>query len=153
MRFFLSSLKLFSSAVFSLLVRHKMSLHLLIEFSSFNCHPHYRNIKKLLRKNRIPFKTKKRATEQGLLERIWTEEIHIEKARKLLSLYDMKDQYKIAQEARVDKISNELEKNWYWYLIAIFFCYPFAHPWYFLLTLILIFAIVLFPFIQYGLIG
>ena len=134
-------------------VKHQMNLHLVIEFNPYNWRPHYRNIKKLLRKNRVPYKTKKRATDQGLLQSIWADENHIEKARELVSSYDIKDPYIIAQEERVEKLSKEFEKDWYWYLVAIFVRYPVAHPWYFLVTLVLVLTIILFPFVQYGLIG
>jgi len=75
-----------------------MNLRTVIEFGPYGWHPHYRNIKKLLRQNGIPFKTKTRATEKGIFQSIWVFEEHFEKARELASSYDFKDAYTIAQD-------------------------------------------------------
>ena len=127
-----------------------MNLRTVIEFGPYGWHPHYRNIKKLLRQNGIPFKTKTRATEKGIFQSIWVFEEHFEKARELTSSYDFKDAYTIAQEGRVKKLSKDIEKNWYRYLVQIIIFYSFAHPWKFLAALFFIFAIILLPFYQYG---
>jgi hypothetical protein len=126
-----------------------MNMHLLIEFSPSIWYPHFRNIKKLLRKNNIPFKTKKRVIELDLLQSIWVEEDHIKKAQELLSTYEITDPNSIAQEARVEKIAQEFEKNWYLYLIAIFIHYPAVYPWRFLVAIIAILAVIFAPLASY----
>jgi len=130
-----------------------MILHLVIEFGPYNWHPHYKNIKKILRNNRVPFIAKKRAIEQGILHSIWADEKHIEKARELVSSYEIKDSFSVAEEERVEKISKEFEANWFWYITVLFIRYPITNPWIFLILFILVITIVVVPLVQYGFIG
>ena len=49
--------------------------------------------------------------------------------------------------------SDHFEKNWHWYLIAVFVYYPTKKPVLFIIVLILIASMIAFPFFQYDLIG
>ena len=103
-------------------------LFLAKEFTEIGWYPHFRKVKKLLRKKSIPFTIKKQPTRDGLIHSIWANEEHIDAVRREITGYYGDDPKTQRQAERVEELSSEFEKNWFYYLLAIIYHYGRYRP-------------------------
>ncbi len=126
-----------------------MKLYLAKEFIEHDWFPHYKKIKKILRKEGIPFTVRKQVSDDGLIHSIWSSEEYIEDATNVIQKYYSNDPRVKSSEARIEKYSKEFEETWLKSLIFI------AHGKFrsssisALLIIILVLAMILFPIFQH----
>ena len=119
------------------------------EFTEQDWYPHFRQIKKILRKGNIPFTIKKQPTQHGLLLSIWASGVYIDEVRAIIASYYGSDPKLKKQEKLVNELSSNFERNWYLYLLAVIIHYGRWHPFVFWPLFVAILAAIFYPFFQY----
>ena len=126
-----------------------MKLYLAKEFTKHDWYPNYRQIKKKLRKNKLPFTIRKLSTENGLLHSIWSTTEHIEQVRDLVNKHYLNDPMIRNQIYRTEALAQEFEDKWIKNIFSTLTVKALNHPVLFIGAAIAVLAMVLFPFFQY----